>query len=68
MSLDGWDTHVNNFESVKALRGTLDPAFATLLADLKDRVMLANTVVVWRGEFGRTPLINPQADPVWARR
>src|SRR5262249_49460436 len=38
---------------------TLDPAFATLLADLKDRGMLANTLVVWMGEFGRTPVINP---------
>src|SRR6202011_1358211 len=38
--------------------GTLDPAFATLLADLKDRGMLASTLVVWMGEFGRTPLIN----------
>ena len=35
-------------------------AFATLLADLKDRGMLDNTLVVWMGEFGRTPLINPQ--------
>ncbi len=61
VALDGWDTHVNNFEMVKTLSGTLDPGFATLLADLKDRGMLANTLVVWMGEFGRTPLINPNA-------
>jgi uncharacterized protein (DUF1501 family) len=61
VSLDGWDTHANNFEAVKTLCQTLDPAFSTLLADLKDRGMLANTLVVWMGEFGRTPLINPQA-------
>jgi uncharacterized protein (DUF1501 family) len=61
VTLDGWDTHVNNFEMVKTLSQTLDPAFATLLADLKDRGMLANTLVVWMGEFGRTPRINPQA-------
>jgi uncharacterized protein (DUF1501 family) len=61
VSLDGWDTHANNFEAVKTLSETLDPAFATLLADLKDRGMLANTLVVWMGEFGRTPLINPKA-------
>jgi uncharacterized protein (DUF1501 family) len=61
VTLDGWDTHQNNFDSVKTLSGTLDPAFATLLADLKDRGMLANTLVVWMGEFGRTPLINPTA-------
>ncbi len=61
VSLEGWDTHTNNFEAVKTLSQTLDPAFATLLADLKDRGMLANTLVVWMGEFGRTPVINPQA-------
>src|SRR5262245_1040935 len=60
VTLDGWDTHANNFEQVKTLSQTLDPAFATLLADLKDRGMLGNTLVVWMGEFGRTPLINPQ--------
>ncbi len=61
VTLDGWDTHQNNFEMVKNLSQTLDPAFATLLADLKDRGMLANTLVVWMGEFGRTPLINRTA-------
>ncbi len=59
VTLDGWDTHVNNFEAVKGLSETLDPAFATLLSDLKDRGMLDTTLVVWMGEFGRTPLINP---------
>jgi uncharacterized protein (DUF1501 family) len=61
VTLDGWDTHLNNFETVKTLSQTLDPAFATLLADLKDRSMLADTLVVWMGEFGRTPLINRTA-------
>jgi uncharacterized protein (DUF1501 family) len=61
VTLDGWDTHANNFEMVKTLSQTLDPAFATLLADLKDRGMLASTLIVWMGEFGRTPLINPSA-------
>jgi uncharacterized protein (DUF1501 family) len=59
VTLDGWDTHTNNFAMVKTLSETLDPAFSTLLADLKDRGMLANTLVVWMGEFGRTPIINP---------
>jgi uncharacterized protein (DUF1501 family) len=58
VTLDGWDTHQQNFEQVKTLSQALDPAFATLLADLKDRGMLANTLVVWMGEFGRTPVIN----------
>jgi uncharacterized protein (DUF1501 family) len=61
VTLDGWDTHQNNFEAVKNLSQTLDPGFSTLLSDLKDRGMLANTLVVWMGEFGRTPLINPGA-------
>ncbi len=61
VTLDGWDTHVNNFPAIKTLSETLDPGFATLLADLKDRGMLANTLVVWMGEFGRTPLINRTA-------
>ena len=58
VTLDGWDTHQQNFEQVKTLSETLDPAFATLLSDLKDRGLLADTLVVWMGEFGRTPLIN----------
>jgi uncharacterized protein (DUF1501 family) len=61
VTLEGWDTHGDNFTQVKQLSETLDPAYATLLADLKDRGMLANTLVVWMGEFGRTPKINPQA-------
>ena len=61
VALDGWDTHNQNFEQVKTLSQTLDPAFATLIADLKDRGMLKDTLVVWMGEFGRTPLINPGA-------
>jgi uncharacterized protein (DUF1501 family) len=60
VTLDGWDTHGGNFEAVKNLSKTLDPAFATLLADLKDHGMLKDTLVVWMGEFGRTPKINPQ--------
>ena len=54
----GWDTHQNNFDSVKRLCEVLDPAWATLLSDLKQRGLLENTLVVWMGEFGRTPRIN----------
>ena len=57
----GWDTHAQNFTSVKALLEVLDPAWATLIADLKDRGLLDSTLIVWMGEFGRTPKINPQA-------
>jgi hypothetical protein len=53
----GWDTHQDNFTQVKNLCGTLDPAWATLLEDLKTRGLLETTLVVWMGEFGRTPQI-----------
>ncbi len=54
----GWDTHTNNFDQVKALSGVLDPAWGTLIKDLKDRGLLDSTLIVWMGEFGRTPNIN----------
>ncbi|HWB11422.1 MAG TPA: DUF1501 domain-containing protein [Pirellulales bacterium] len=55
----GWDTHANNFDQVKALSQVLDPAWATLMKDLRERGLLDSTLVVWMGEFGRTPKINP---------
>ncbi len=58
VTLDGWDTHQNNFTSVQRLAGTLDGAFAALLADLKERGLLDSTLIVCQGEFGRTPKIN----------
>jgi uncharacterized protein (DUF1501 family) len=60
VTLDGWDTHQNNFDLVKNLCGVLDRAWSALMADLKDRGLLDSTLVVWMGEFGRTPKINPQ--------
>jgi uncharacterized protein (DUF1501 family) len=60
VTLDGWDTHVNNFDAVKNLCGILDPAWSALMDDLKDRGLLDSTLIVWMGEFGRTPKINPQ--------
>lgn len=56
----GWDTHDDNFNRVKKLAGEVDPAFAALVADLKERGMLEKTLVIWTGEFGRTPRINPK--------
>src|SRR5690606_5555368 len=46
---------------VKALAGQVDQPLAALIADLKQRGMLESTLVVWMGEFGRTPRINPRA-------
>jgi hypothetical protein len=54
----GWDTHQNNFDEVEKLSGVLDPAWGTLLEDLKARGLLESTLVIWMGEFGRTPKIN----------
>ncbi len=54
----GWDTHIDNFNQVKALSAALDPAWATLMKDLRDRGLLESTLVIWMGEFGRTPKIS----------
>ena len=63
----GWDTHQNNFDGVKRLSEILDPAWATLMEDLKQRGLLETTLIVWMGEFGRTPKINPaQGRDHWA--
>ncbi len=51
----GWDTHSKGFEDTPYLCSDTDPAYATLLRDLEDRGMLDSTLVVWMGEFGRTP-------------
>jgi hypothetical protein len=56
----GWDTHADNFEGVRKLSEALDPAWASLIDDLKTRGLLDSTLIVWMGEFGRTPKINEQ--------
>ena len=56
----GWDTHINNFDGVRRLSAILDPAWATLMEDLRARGLLDSTLIVWMGEFGRTPRINGQ--------
>jgi uncharacterized protein (DUF1501 family) len=53
-----WDTHDDNFNRTKTLSETVDPGFAALVGDLADRGRLDRTLVVWMGEFGRTPRIN----------
>jgi hypothetical protein len=58
VSLGGWDTHNNNFDSVSRRAGTLDQAMATLISDLERRGLLEETLVVLATEFGRTPRIN----------
>lgn len=58
VTLDGWDTHQDNFDRVKKLCGTLDPAMSTLLRDLGEHSLLDKTLVLCMGEFGRTPTIS----------
>ncbi len=58
--LNNWDTHVNNFSETKVLSAGLDPAWSALIEDLKERGLLDSTLVIWMGEFGRTPKINPR--------
>jgi hypothetical protein len=59
VALPGWDTHVDNHELQGNQIKILDPAFATLIADLKAADLLDSTLVVCGGEFGRTPWLNP---------
>jgi uncharacterized protein (DUF1501 family) len=62
VDLGGWDTHANNFTQLRTNLGPrLDKGMGTLVKDLNDRGLWKNTVVLWMGEFGRTPRINPNA-------
>jgi len=55
-----WDTHNKNAERLKSpLMPIMDAAYSALLEDLHQRGMLDETLVVWCGEFGRTPRHNP---------
>ncbi|MBY0229957.1 MAG: DUF1501 domain-containing protein, partial [Gemmataceae bacterium] len=61
VTLGNWDTHADNHRLCRNLVDILDPAFAALVADLRERGTLDRTMVVCAGEFGRTPKINPFA-------
>jgi hypothetical protein len=56
--LDGWDTHRDNFGRTAELCRQLDPAMAALVRDLGVRGLLDDTLVLWMGEFGRSPDVN----------
>jgi hypothetical protein len=51
----GWDHHQKLKEEIKVCAGEVDQGMAALLTDLKRRGMLEDTLVIWGGEFGRTP-------------
>jgi hypothetical protein len=59
----GWDTHKQNFETMRRKLPDLDKALATLLSDLSSRGLLDSTIIWCGGEFGRTPKI--QWEPPW---
>jgi hypothetical protein len=69
VDLGGWDNHAGIFPTLKNQRlPVLDKAMAALVRDLNDRGMWQKTVLVWMGEFGRTPRINQNAGrDHWAR-
>jgi hypothetical protein len=74
IDLGGWDNHGNIFPAIKGNGnnmgngGRLDKGMGTLVKELTDRGMWKNTVVLWMGEFGRTPRINQNAGrDHWAR-
>jgi hypothetical protein len=52
----GWDHHSGIKSGVTATAGLVDKASAALIIDLKNRGMLDDTLVIWGGEFGRTPM------------
>ncbi len=58
---NGWDTHQDVFSRTAELTGQIDQPMAMLIKDLKQRGMLDKTLVVWMGEFGRSPSVNPRA-------
>ena len=61
VSLNSWDTHVDNFVTVAKLSAELDAGWASLMEDLRSRGLLESTTILWLGEFGRTPRINRNA-------
>ncbi len=60
---EAWDHHSDVTGGVKAQAGLTDKASAALIKDLKQRGLLEDTLVIWGGEFGRTPMVetNPEA-------
>lgn len=55
IGVGGWDNHSNIQSSLQAKGAEIDGPIAALMTDLKERSMLEDTLIVWGGEFGRTP-------------
>jgi hypothetical protein len=69
IGLGGWDTHGQNFQALSTRQlPPLDQGMGTLVKELVERSMWQNTVIMWMGEFGRTPRINQNSGrDHWAR-
>lgn len=64
----GWDTHDDGFKRCADLCKQIDQPWAALVRDLKRRGLYDSTLVIWMGEFGRTPRINTMTGrDHWAR-
>jgi uncharacterized protein (DUF1501 family) len=61
LSIGGWDTHGQNFQTLKRQLPKVDQGIANLIQDLHDRGMAEEVVTVMWGEFGRTPKVNNSA-------
>lgn len=69
----GWDAHDNNIDYHRRNASQTDQPVAALLNDLKQRGLLDSTLVIWAGEFGRTPMMqggngrnhNPYGFNIW---
>lgn len=59
---EGWDHHSEVVKGVKEQTGKTDQASAALIKDLKQRGLLNDTLVLWGGEFGRTPMVESNPD------
>ncbi|MDB6154132.1 MAG: hypothetical protein JWL90_2585 [Chthoniobacteraceae bacterium] len=62
---EGWDAHSDVSGNLKKNCGETDRASAALVQDLKQRGLLDDTLVIWGGEFGRTPMV--ETNPVLGR-
>src|SRR5947207_12661176 len=59
---EGWDHHSEVYNGVKDQASKTDQASAALVKDLKQRGLLDDTIVLWGGEFGRTPMVESNPD------
>jgi Protein of unknown function (DUF1501) len=59
---EAWDQHGNLVSDIKKNCANTDQASAALITDLKQRGMLDDTLVVWGGEFGRTPMVQGEGN------